>query len=125
MNFISIVIHPPIHSSIHLSLYDNSCHDENCKNKFECIILTVVLLIQNLTCRRQLGICNPFGICGAQDRGRMFLNNKDEVFKDMIIGMMMIIVMKMIMVMMRMMMIAMMLLMLLLLLMMMMMILIV
>jgi len=32
------------------------------------------------------GICNPFGICGAQDRGRMFINNKDEVFKDMIIG---------------------------------------
>jgi hypothetical protein len=40
--------------------------------------------------RRQLGICNPFGICGAQDRGRMFINNKDEVFKDMIIGMMII-----------------------------------
>ena len=44
----------------------------------------------NLTYRRQLGICNPFGICGAQDRGRMFINNKDEVFKDMIIGMMIV-----------------------------------
>ena len=29
---------------------------------------------------------NPFGIAGAQDRGRMFINSKDEVFKDMIIG---------------------------------------
>jgi len=32
------------------------------------------------------GTANPFGITGAQDRGRMFINNKDEVFKDMIIG---------------------------------------
>ena len=32
------------------------------------------------------GTCNPFGIAGAQDRGRMFINAKDEVFKDMIIG---------------------------------------
>jgi len=38
----------------------------------------------------KLGIANPFGICGAQDRGRMFIQNKDEVFKDMIIGRMFI-----------------------------------
>lgn len=32
------------------------------------------------------GVANPFGIFGAQDRGRMFISNKDDVFKDMIIG---------------------------------------
>lgn len=32
------------------------------------------------------GVANPFGISGAQDRGRMFVSPKDEVFKDMIIG---------------------------------------
>lgn len=32
------------------------------------------------------GTANPFGISGAQDRGRMFVSPKDEVFKDMIIG---------------------------------------
>lgn len=32
------------------------------------------------------GTCNPFGIAGAQDRGRMFIEPKDEVYKDMIIG---------------------------------------
>eukprot|EP00607_Mallomonas_marina_P006879 CAMPEP_0182427250 /NCGR_PEP_ID=MMETSP1167-20130531/16295_1 /TAXON_ID=2988 /ORGANISM="Mallomonas Sp, Strain CCMP3275" /LENGTH=615 /DNA_ID=CAMNT_0024609359 /DNA_START=181 /DNA_END=2028 /DNA_ORIENTATION=+ len=32
------------------------------------------------------GVANPFGINGAQDRGRMFIEPKDEVYKDMIIG---------------------------------------
>ena len=32
------------------------------------------------------GVANPFGIAGAQDRGRMFIDSKEEVFKDMIIG---------------------------------------
>lgn len=32
------------------------------------------------------GVTNPFGIAGAQDRGRMFINAKDDVYKDMIIG---------------------------------------
>ena len=32
------------------------------------------------------GVANPYGIAGAQERGRMFINSKDEVFKDMIIG---------------------------------------
>jgi GTP-binding protein len=32
------------------------------------------------------GVANPFGLSGAQDRGRMFIEPKDEVFKDMIIG---------------------------------------
>eukprot|EP01031_Cornospumella_fuschlensis_P025814 gene25814-31175_t len=32
------------------------------------------------------GTCNPFGISNAQDRGRMFIAPKDEVYKDMIIG---------------------------------------
>lgn len=27
-----------------------------------------------------------FGISGAQDRGRMFIDTKDEIYKDMIIG---------------------------------------
>lgn len=32
------------------------------------------------------GTANPFGIAGAQDRGRMFIDSKTEVYKDMIIG---------------------------------------
>ena len=32
------------------------------------------------------GTANPFGISGAQDRGRMFVEPKDDVYKDMIIG---------------------------------------
>ena len=32
------------------------------------------------------GVSNPFGIASAQDRGRMFINSKDEVYRDMIIG---------------------------------------
>ena len=32
------------------------------------------------------GVANPFGISGAQDRGRMFIDTKDEIYKDMIIG---------------------------------------
>ncbi len=32
------------------------------------------------------GTANPFGLAGAQDRGRMFIGPKDEVYKDMIIG---------------------------------------
>lgn len=32
------------------------------------------------------GTANPFGISGAQDRGRMFIDTKSEVYKDMIIG---------------------------------------
>jgi GTP-binding protein len=32
------------------------------------------------------GAANSFGIMGAQDRGRMFVSVKDDVFKDMIIG---------------------------------------
>ena len=32
------------------------------------------------------GAANPFGIAGAQDRGRMFIDAKTEVYKDMIIG---------------------------------------
>lgn len=27
------------------------------------------------------GTCNPFGIAGAQDRGRMFIQTKDDVYK--------------------------------------------
>lgn len=32
------------------------------------------------------GVANPFGISGAQDRGRLFIEPKEEVYKDMIIG---------------------------------------
>ena len=32
------------------------------------------------------GVANSFGISGAQERGRMFIGPKDEVYKDMIIG---------------------------------------
>jgi GTP-binding protein len=32
------------------------------------------------------GVANAYGISGAQDRGRLFISAKDEVFKDMIIG---------------------------------------
>lgn len=32
------------------------------------------------------GSSNPFGIAGAQDRGRMFISPKTDVYKDMIIG---------------------------------------
>eukprot|EP01038_Epipyxis_sp_PR26KG_P006603 gene6603-9070_t len=32
------------------------------------------------------GVANPFGIAGAQERGRMFITTKDDVYKDMIIG---------------------------------------
>ena len=32
------------------------------------------------------GVANPFGISGAQDRGRMFITPKSDVYKDMIIG---------------------------------------
>jgi GTP-binding protein len=32
------------------------------------------------------GMANSFGITGAQDRGRLFVGPKDEVYKDMIIG---------------------------------------
>jgi GTP-binding protein len=32
------------------------------------------------------GTANPFGIAGAQDRGRLFIGPKTEVYKDMIIG---------------------------------------
>lgn len=32
------------------------------------------------------GTANPFGIAGAQDRGKMFVSPKDEVYTDMIIG---------------------------------------
>lgn len=32
------------------------------------------------------GVANAYGITGAQERGRMFISPKDEVFKDMIIG---------------------------------------
>lgn len=32
------------------------------------------------------GVSNPFGINSAQDRGRLFISPKEEVFKDMIIG---------------------------------------
>jgi GTP-binding protein len=32
------------------------------------------------------GITNAFGIAGAQDRGRLFISPKDEVYKDMIVG---------------------------------------
>ena len=32
------------------------------------------------------GSANPFGIAGAQERGRMFIDAKTEVYKDMIIG---------------------------------------
>ena len=32
------------------------------------------------------GTANPFGIAGAQDRGRMFITTKSDVYKDMIIG---------------------------------------
>jgi GTP-binding protein len=32
------------------------------------------------------GTANPFGIAGAQDRGRLFISAKTDVYKDMIIG---------------------------------------
>jgi GTP-binding protein len=32
------------------------------------------------------GVANSFGIAGAQERGRLFIGPKDEVYKDMIIG---------------------------------------
>jgi GTP-binding protein len=32
------------------------------------------------------GVANPFGIAGAQDRGKMFISPKDEVYEDMIVG---------------------------------------
>jgi GTP-binding protein len=32
------------------------------------------------------GVANPYGINGAQDRGRMFIEPKTDVYKDMIIG---------------------------------------
>jgi GTP-binding protein len=32
------------------------------------------------------GVANSFGLSGAQERGRMFIQPKDEVYKDMIIG---------------------------------------
>jgi predicted membrane GTPase involved in stress response len=32
------------------------------------------------------GTANPFGIAAAQERGRMFIQNKDDVYRDMIIG---------------------------------------
>lgn len=32
------------------------------------------------------GVSNPFGISSAQDRGRMFIEPKEEVFQDMIVG---------------------------------------
>ena len=32
------------------------------------------------------GTANPFGLAGAQDRGRMFITPKTDVYKDMIIG---------------------------------------
>lgn len=32
------------------------------------------------------GTANPFGIAAAQERGLLFIEPKDEVFKDMIIG---------------------------------------
>lgn len=32
------------------------------------------------------GVANPFGLSGAQDRGRMFITPKTDVYKDMIIG---------------------------------------
>mmetsp|Transcript_28862 Transcript_28862/g.31504 ORF Transcript_28862/g.31504 Transcript_28862/m.31504 type:complete len:650 (-) Transcript_28862:177-2126(-) len=32
------------------------------------------------------GVSNPFGILNAQERGRLFISPKDEVFKDMIVG---------------------------------------
>jgi GTP-binding protein len=32
------------------------------------------------------GVANTFGITGAQDRGRLFIGPKDEVYEDMIIG---------------------------------------
>lgn len=32
------------------------------------------------------GVANPFGIAGAQERGRLFIDPKSEVYKDMIIG---------------------------------------
>eukprot|EP01035_Chromulina_nebulosa_P021649 gene21649-28013_t len=34
----------------------------------------------------EAGVTNPYGITGAQDRGRLFIGPKDEVFEDMIIG---------------------------------------
>ena len=33
-----------------------------------------------------LGVANTYGITAAQERGRLFVNPKDEVFEDMIIG---------------------------------------
>ena len=32
------------------------------------------------------GTANPFGIAGAQERGKMFVQPKDDVYEDMIIG---------------------------------------
>jgi GTP-binding protein len=32
------------------------------------------------------GVANPFGIAGCQERGKMFVSPKDEVYADMIIG---------------------------------------
>ena len=32
------------------------------------------------------GTANPFGIAGAQERGKMFISPKDEVYTDMIVG---------------------------------------
>lgn len=32
------------------------------------------------------GVSNPYGIASAQERGRLFINSKEEIFKDMIIG---------------------------------------
>lgn len=34
----------------------------------------------------ETGVSNPYGIAGMQDRGRMYISPKDEVYKDMIIG---------------------------------------
>jgi hypothetical protein len=36
--------------------------------------------------RCHTGTANPFGIAAAQERGRMFIQNKDDVYRDMIIG---------------------------------------
>ena len=32
------------------------------------------------------GVANPFGLSGAQERGRMFITPKTDVYKDMIVG---------------------------------------
>lgn len=34
----------------------------------------------------EAGVSNPYGIASAQERGRLFINSKEEIFKDMIIG---------------------------------------